>query len=498
MTTPEGYLGTDGRITAGPAAELVAAGYALELGDAPLLHDGLHVADLGHVVALLEQRLIPVHVAQALLRELLEIARIGVEDFPYEMALGDAYNSRERELSRRLGDVAGWVHLGRTRREAGRIALRLAVRERLLTLSAGLERLTAALLAQAESTADVVWADTTYLQPAQASTFGHYLASFAEESSRHLSRLRTAYNWADTSPAGSGGVAGTRLGLDRARLAQLLGFTRVGSNTRDDMWNLDGVQEIALVATLSCLTVDRLAEDLQIFTTPGFGTVELHASLCRASVLLPQKRNPYALAVIRSGASSAIGRMTGLLAASRTPSAQTDNWLHAYGEVAGLLDLAIDVVRLAAVVVETLTIDRAAMASAASDPQLAMTDLADEIVLRAGVDYRTAYRIAARLIADAMQDGSAVTAAAFDEAAVAILGRPLSAVIDLTAVLDPVACAQGRLEPGGSSSVAVLTEIASLLDDLARASQWRTDRASSNDAAREALMARVKELASTP
>jgi argininosuccinate lyase len=130
--TPEGYLGADARISSGPAPELVAAGYALELADAPLLHDGLLYADLAHVIGLHESGILDAATARTLLSGLLEMGKISVDEFPYDVVLGDAYNSREKELDRRLGTTAGFVHLGRTRREAGRIAFRLAIRDRIL------------------------------------------------------------------------------------------------------------------------------------------------------------------------------------------------------------------------------------------------------------------------------------------------------------------------------------------------------------------------------
>jgi argininosuccinate lyase len=165
-TVPTGYLGASARINSGPAPELVQAGYALEVADAPLLHRGLGLADLAHVVALAEADVVPPGDAAALLSTLLEWLDTPVEEFPYDALYGDAYNSRERELERRLGDMAGWLHTGRTRREAGRIAFRLALREDLLDLHESLTRFVVAVAAQADAHAATIWADTTYLQPA--------------------------------------------------------------------------------------------------------------------------------------------------------------------------------------------------------------------------------------------------------------------------------------------------------------------------------------------
>jgi len=487
---PEGYLGSDARISSGPADELVDAGYALELADAPLLHDGLLVADLAHVIALHEGGLISNTVARELLAGLLEIGAIAVDDFPYDVTLGDAYNSREHELVRRIGTTAGYVHLGRTRREAGRIAFRLAIRERLELLALATADLADALIERADELSDAVWADVTYLQLAQPSTFGHYLSSFAEETARHLPRLRAAHDWVDTSPAGSGGVAGTRMSMNRARLAELLGFTHVGRNTRDTMWTIDGLIDVMTAATHTVITADRLAEDLQIFASAGFGLVTVDASLCRASVLMPQKRNPYALSVIRAGASTMIGRLTGTVATARTPSAATDNWLHSYGEVASSLELATRLVRLATAVVRTLTVNREALAMSASDQQTVSTDIADELVLRAGFDYRTAYRIVGRAVAAALATKTPITMGSLDQAARDITDSPLppeAASINLNEVLDVNALVRSRTESGGCAPDSVQAELAALRPIVTNQRDWFMARRSSEAAALAAL-----------
>src|ERR1700734_1022290 len=108
---PEGYLGTAARITSGPAPELVEAGYALEIADAPLLHRGLTLADLAHLVELADCGALNPAEAGPLCAALLELLDTPTEDFPYDPVYGDAYNSRERELERVLGAMAGRLHL---------------------------------------------------------------------------------------------------------------------------------------------------------------------------------------------------------------------------------------------------------------------------------------------------------------------------------------------------------------------------------------------------
>lgn len=493
---PEGYLGAEARITSAPAPELIEAGYALELADAPLLHHGLTLADLAHVIALTEAGVLPTAEAAELLATLLDVLATPAEKFPYDPVYGDAYNSRERELERRLGRVAGWLHTGRTRREAGRIAFRLAMRERLLALHAATERFVAALADKATAHADAVWADTTYLQPAQPSTFGHYLASFAEEAIRGLDRLAAAYRWADRSPAGAGGVAGTRVPVDRERLRVLLGFGGMGTQTRDVMWSVDGLADAVLAATQAATTVDRLAEDLEIFTSPGFGYVTLDASLCRASVLLPQKRNPYALAVIRSGAGTLIGRTTGLLTTQRAPSARTDTWLHAYGEVAESLDLGLRVVALGASVVETLVVHRDALAGAAGAHFTTAADVAEELVLREGIDYRSAYRVVGRAVTAALAAGrTGVTIDDLSDAAERVLGRaPGFDPEPLAEALDPARCALDRGAPGGSGPERVREHCDGLTERVRAAERWRSERQAAAAGAENDLISHARAI----
>jgi argininosuccinate lyase len=341
-----------------------------------------------------------------------------------------------------------------------------------------------------------VWADTTYLQPAQPSTFGHYLGGFGEEATRHLDRLKQAYRWADRSPAGVGGVGGGRVPMDRAGLAELLGFASAGAHTRDVMRAVDGLADAVVTATQAATTVDRLAEDLEIFASPNFGYVTLDASLCRASVLMPQKRNPYALAVIRAGAGTLVGRATGLLVTQRTPSARTDNWLHAYSEVAGALDLARRVVALGAEVTRTLAVDRDALAAAAGAHFTGAADLAEELV-RHGLDYRSAYRVVGRAVAAAADAGRAsLTEGDVSRAATELLGRPVT--LDpgtLREVLDPAQIVAGRTVFGGSAPARVREHCRSLTRRYTEATTWREEHRAHTRRAEQRLIAAAGALA---
>jgi argininosuccinate lyase len=445
-------------VTAGErryAPELVQAGFAVEVADAPLLHDGLNVADIAHVLVLSERGVIPDAAADALLRVLSDAAATPHDRFGYDPAHGELYNCRERRFAAAIGSDAGWLHAGRPRREAVRIALRLRLRRDVADLveaAAGFVQATAAV---ADAHAETLMADQTYLQHAQPSTFGHFLLGSAYPVLRTTDRLLDDLDELNRSPAGAGGVNGSPLTGDRARTAQLLGFDGVIEHTRDAMWCSDGLTAAVADAATLVTTLDRLAEDLEIFASPEFGWVELGEGHTRSSVLMPQKRNPYALTMVRGEAGVLVGRVAGMLALAKSPSARSDNLIFAYGEVPRAVDLATRATRLMAGVVADLSVDAARMRAALDGGFSQAADLAEHLMATLGLDYRSAYRLvgtAVRRASAAGLRGVDLTGALLDEAAAeAGVAAPRMTGLDLTTALDPACIVRGRRTRGGAA-----------------------------------------------
>ncbi|HEX5304088.1 MAG TPA: argininosuccinate lyase [Streptosporangiaceae bacterium] len=441
---------------AGPAApELIAAGFELENADAPVLHHGMNLADIAHLLDLSATGVIPPEAARRLLALLLATMDIPAGDFPYDPVNGEPYNSRERYFVSQAGDVAGWLHAGRPRREAVRVAFRLRLREDLLGLIEATAGLAAEIARRSQEHASTLMADQTYLQHAQPSTFGHYLLSFAFPVLRAGQRLTEALEWTDASPGGAGCVNGSRLLSDRAHVASLLGFRTVAEHTRDAMWQVDGLFDMVSAAAGLMVTQSKLAEDLEIWASQEFDYVTLADGYSRASVLMPQKRNPYALSIIRGAAGSLIGRLSGLLAVAKTPSARSDNLIFAYGEVPKALDLAVRATELSTGVVRTLEVNAERMRSALDSGFSQATDLAEHIMQVCGIDYRSAYRVvghAVRQASAAGLRGADIDGVMLDAAAAEVTGRSLGlAGRDLSAALDPWQIVASRTLLGGAA-----------------------------------------------
>lgn len=487
------------RITEPPAPELVAAGFAPESEHGRALHVDLSLADLAHAVALGEGGALSGERLAGLLGGLLSLHDVPVGEFPYDPALGDAFNSREAELVRRVGpDAAGWLNAGRPRREAWRVALRLGARRRVLGLVDQQTHLVEALHAQAVAYRDAVCADYTYLQPAQPTTFGHLLLAVAYPVLRDAGRLKKVHGWLDASVAGAGGSAGSRWPLDRARLAELLGCGSVMPHTRDAMWQADGYVELLAAVATHTTHLAQLAADLEVYCSREFGLVELAGRHSRASALMPQKRNPYALAVLRAAAGRSAGDLAGLLTTLHTGSARTDHFVWLNGGVPAALDHATAVTRLAAEVVAGLTADRARLAAAAVDGFVAAADVADVLSLDAGLDYRAAHAVvgrAVRALADAGEAPGDLDVARLVAAARDVVDDDFAekvAALDpavLAAALDPAVDARTRPQAGSSSPDAMRA----MLDDVERSAgglrSWHAAASQTAASAEDALVA---------
>ncbi len=498
-----GYLGEGGRLRGGPAPELVASGYAHEIEAAPRLAPWLSLADIAHAVALAEAGAIPADDARALLGGLLDLDAIPPRELPWRPELGDAFNSREAALTERVGpSAAGWLSAGRPRREAFRVALRLCARAGARDLHDATLDGAAALVDQAERHAADLAADYTYLQPAQPTTIGHLLLAYAYPALRDADRLRAAHGRLDLSVAGAGGSAGSRWPLDRGRLADLLGCAGVVPHTKDAMWQADPYVELLAAAATAATHGAQLAQDLEILASQEFDAVVLADRHSRASALMPQKRNPYALAAIRAQAGIAAGELAAALVALHTGSARTDHFHLLNGSVPRLLEGSTAVARLAAEVVAGLEVHPERFARAAREGFTAAADVADLLAQEAGLDYRSAHQVVGRAVRELVDEGlplDALTPERLAAAAERAIGRRAEIPAEaLAAAFDPEAAVASRRQAGSAAPDEVDAMIAGCRRAIATGRRFSEEARAAQAAAREALLSQASLLAGRP
>jgi argininosuccinate lyase len=217
---------------------------------------------------------------------------------------------------------------------------------------------------------------------------------------------------------------------------------------------------------------------------------------------MPQKRNPYSLAIIRGASGVVIGRLTGFLAVTKSPSARSDNLIFAYGEVPRALDLSQRITRLTGGVIRTLRVNPDRMREELDRGYTQATDLAEHLVGLVGVDYRTAYVVVGNTVRQASRSGipgHAITGAMLDEAAIAHTGCSWGlADADLADVLDPRSIVASRRAEGGAAPAALAAMIGNLRDVLVELGAAADQRTAGFAAAEAALLASARASATQP
>jgi argininosuccinate lyase len=272
------------------------------------------------------------------------------------------------------------------------------VKDAVRALERALGEMLAALVGQARRHARVILPGYTHLQPAQPVLFAHYLLAYFEMLARDLGRLTDCRERADELPMGAGALAGTAFPIDRQHLARELGFARVARNSLDVTSDRDFVAELLFACALIMLHLSRWAEDLIIYSSPGFGYLELADAYSTGSSLMPQKKNPDSLELIRGKAATVVGKLTGMLALLKgLPLAYNRDLQEDKAALFGAVDTTRQALLIAARVARTLKIHPERMQAMTRQGFLTATDLADELVRR-GVPFAKAHERVGRLV----------------------------------------------------------------------------------------------------
>jgi argininosuccinate lyase len=318
-------------------------------------------------------------------------------DSPAAQEDEDVHAFVERELVARIGDAGRRLHTGRSRNEQVAVDLRLYLKRRIPELQRDIARLVAVLAESAARAGDALMPSYTHLRRAQPILAAHFYLAHAAAFRRDHARFATLLDDADELPLGSGAIAGTSYPIDIPRLARELGFSRIVRNSIDATGDRDLVATFLYASSLAMVHLSRLAEDSILFTSEEFGFFELADTAATGSSLMPQKKNPDPLELVRGKAGRVIGRLSGWLATMKGLPIGYSKDLQEDKEA---LFEAEDTLRASlaatASVVGGLTINRDTTARAASGLLLA-TDVADYLVAK-GVPFRDAHEIVGALV----------------------------------------------------------------------------------------------------
>ncbi len=436
-------------------------------------------ANRAHVVMLARQNIISNANAQALLQAIAQVEEAGIGSLAYQKGIEDLFFHVEGRLIEICGPAHGGnLQLARSRNDLGHALTRMALRPQLLALVQQLLDLRTTLLNLAQDHINTVMPGYTHTQPAQPTTFAHYLAGVLAFLERDTARLQNAYQAVNQSPLGGVAFTGTGFNIDREFIASLLGYAGVMVSSHDSIGASDHQTDIAAALTSLGVNLSRVTHDLLFKATRESGAIRIDDSFIQISSIMPQKRNPVVLEHLRA-------RLSRLLGMAQTIVIQCHNI--PYGDTQDIEDeieptlfealaTAVAILELYESVFATLQLDVDHLLAEAAVGFTTVTELADTLVREAELPFRTAHHIVSQLVRAALTAGldtADMTPDLLASVSAEILGEPLHLDEAVFArALDPVAFVEGRNSLGGAASVATSALLQTQAHKLGEDQSW--------------------------
>jgi argininosuccinate lyase len=403
---------------------------------------------------------IPAEEAAALDQGLAQVlVRAELDPAYLELDAEDVHSFVETRLGEIVGELAGQGHLGRSRNEQAVTALRLWIRDAIDRMAKGVAELVGALARQGTDGADTVMPGFTHTRAAEPITFGHFAGAHAWALVRDRDRLQDARRRVNVLPLGSGALAGTALPLDRQTLAAELGFEALSPNALDAVSDRDFAAEFVFACAQLQTHLARLSEDLIWLSGPEFGFFALPEAFTTGSSLMPQKKNPDALELVRGKAGRVDGDLLRLLVLMKgLPVGYQKDMQEDKEAVFDAADTTAASVSIMTGVIAGLGQNREAMRQAASAEEMIAAGLAVALA-RDGMPFRSAHGLVGSLVAESQRSGEKLSTVA----ARVLSGQAPAVAARVSALFNPQEAVRAKAAPGGTAPEAVRAALAAAL-----------------------------------
>ncbi|RJS94202.1 argininosuccinate lyase [Candidatus Bathyarchaeota archaeon] len=372
----------------------------------------------------------------------------------------DAHVAIEEGVIRTVGEeIGGNLNLAKSRNDQVATAIRMNLRREILKTAESIVNLQEALLKKADRNIETIIPGYTHMQPAQPITFAHYLLAQFDALQRDLNRLREAYVRVDLCPMGAGALATTSFPIKRERIAELLGFSGILENSLDAVSTRDFLLETLAVLSILAVNVTRIAEDLIVWSTMEFRIVELPDELAFTSSIMPQKKNPDVLEVIRSRMSNILGEFISSATLMKAlPTGYNLDFQEATPKLWSATETVQRCLKMLSEIILNLKVH--SVATLRSDLSfLAATEIANMLVRDHNVPFRTAHRIVGALVKNLVENELSLgdlTPKLFAEVSGRFLKSPLKVEKEeLMRIVDLSKCVESYNVKGGPSKIEV-------------------------------------------
>jgi argininosuccinate lyase len=374
-----------------------------------------------HVKMLAQKGIIPEKTSESIRNELDKILlRIETGNFAFSSELEDIHMHIESALINALGDEGARVHSARSRNDQVALDIRLYLRDEIQNIVEDLKIFQKALVDQADSNSDAIMPGFTHLQHAQPVLFAHHMLAYTEMLSRDISRLEDCRKRLNVMPLGSGALAGTTLGIDRNATRKLLDFPEATRNSMDAVADRDFACELLSALSIFAMHVSRLSEDIILWCSQEFDFVELDDAFCTGSSLMPQKKNPDIAEIARGKTARVYGDLMSLLTLCKgLPLTYNRDLQEDKEPLFDAIDTVRKILKVYPPMIATMKLKKEKMLSAASDPFLMATDLAEKLV-ELGVPFRNAHHRVGSLVKWVRENKKAIDKLTLDEMRISI------------------------------------------------------------------------------
>ena len=384
--------------------------------------------DIAHILMLRKQDLIDAVSAKKLLTTLLGYMENGLPADVFDMTREDIHAGIEAQLMADAGsDAGGRMHLGRSRNDEVATCLRMRTRELLIDTLTALFELRQSLISRAEEHTITIMPGFTHLQHAQPTTLAHYLLAYESLFARDTARLFDAYTRVNISPLGSAAFAGTGFAIDRNLTAAYLGFANPMENSKDAVANRDFIAETLSSLAILMTNISRICEELILWSTSFVRFVDLNDAYCSTSSIMPQKKNPDTLEIMRAKSAAVIGELTAALTLIKSlPMSYNRDLQDLNPHLWNAFRQTNMSLPLLAEIISTAEFNVPVMKKQASAGNTTATELADVLVREYGIPFRTAHNIVGRAVKLGSLELGVVDAAAKDLASISLKEKGLT------------------------------------------------------------------------
>ncbi|NLV27744.1 MAG: argininosuccinate lyase [Methanomicrobiales archaeon] len=454
------------------------------------------LVDIAHLLMLTRQKIVGETHAKTLMRELLAMYESGIPADAFDPSFEDIHAGIETILTRKTGgDVAGRLHIGRSRNDEVATCLRIRSRDIVLDQLDAISRLREVLLDVASNHVTSVMPGFTHLQHAQPVTLGHYLLAYEQIFSRDFYRLFDCLHRINWSPLGSAALASTGYPLDREFTAELLGFDGYMENSMDGVSSRDFAEEVLACDTMLMTHVSRMCEEFIIWSSSFVRFVTLDDRYCSTSSIMPQKKNPDVAEIIRSRSGTLLGSFVSAITIIKGLPMSYNRDLQDLNPHLwrGIMEVRRDIDVIAGMIA-TAEYNLERMEEEAGKAGTTTTELADTLVREFNIPFRTAHHIVGR----AVREG-ALDLMTLDKASKEFHGKTLSSLGLTQEKIDSALSVQSSLLarslPGGPAPDTVRASLGTRIEKLAKDRELVQDKRAKISASLQELFQQARRIA---